>query len=164
MSLLDIRGPGAIGSTRRKEIGNRKIGNGHSEAMRTVAAVGAVIGDGQGRVLLVLRRFPPEAGCWSVPGGRIEPGESPGDAVAREVLEETGLRVQVGATLGELRIPGPDADTVYDIHDLAATVIGGGLRAGDDAADVRWVGRSELAGLPVTDGLAGHLERYGAFD
>ena len=55
------------------------------------------------------------------------------------MLEETGLAVEVGKTIGRVRRPGLDG-AVVDIRDYAATVTGGMLRAGDDAADARWVG------------------------
>jgi len=69
-------------------------------AMRRIDCAGAVIKDGQGRLLLIRRRNEPGAGLWSLPGGRIEPGETGDQAVAREVREETGLSVTVGRLLG----------------------------------------------------------------
>jgi ADP-ribose pyrophosphatase YjhB (NUDIX family) len=131
--------------------------------MAAVPAVGAVIGDGQGRVLLVLRLRPPAVGCWSIPGGRLEPDESLTDAVVREVREETGLQVTVGPLLGRLELPGRDPGTVYDVHDYAATVVGGTLRAGDDAGDARWFSRAEMAEVPLTTRLVEYLDEYGAF-
>lgn len=132
--------------------------------MRVVQAASAVITDGNGRVLLVQRLTPPEAGSWTVPGGRVEPGESTAEAAAREVREETGLDVAVGAVLGRLRIPGPDDETVYDIVDHAASIVGGTPEAADDAGDVRWFGRAEMAEVPVTANLVEILTLYGAFD
>lgn len=131
--------------------------------MRIVLAASAVITDGNGRVLLVQRVDPPDAGKWSVPGGRVEPGETTAEAAAREVREETGLEVAVGAELGRLRIPGPDDETVYDIVDHAATIVGGTPEAADDAGDVRWFGRDEMAAVPVTADLVEILTAYGAF-
>ena len=58
--------------------------------------MGAVIKDGAGRLLLIKRGHEPEAGRWSLPGGRIEPGESDEQALVREIGEETGLTVTVG--------------------------------------------------------------------
>ena len=132
--------------------------------MRRVPAAGAVIRDELCRVLLILRGRPPDAGRWSIPGGRVEPGESLPQAAAREAFEETGLRVRVGELLGELDIPGADADTVYVVSDYAAAVVGGELRPGDDAADARWCTRAEAAALPLTTDLLDYLDRYGAFD
>jgi 8-oxo-dGTP diphosphatase len=114
-----------------------------------------VVTDDRGRILVIRRRNPPAAGRWSLPGGRIEAGETPGEAAAREVLEETGLQVTVGAELAHVRIG------AYDIHDFAATVTGGELRGGDDATDARWVTPEELRGLPTSAGLVAELARMG---
>ncbi len=65
-----------------------------------VQCVGAVITDESGRMLLILRGHEPGKGLWSVPGGRIEPGETDEQAVIREVREETGLKVTCGRLLG----------------------------------------------------------------
>ncbi len=62
-----------------------------------VPCVGAIITDPAGRLLLIKRGHEPEAGRWSVPGGRIEPGESDEQALVREVREETGLTVTARA-------------------------------------------------------------------
>ena len=131
--------------------------------MKRVAACGAVIRDGSGRILLVLRGRPPAAGRWSIPGGRAEPGETLPAALTRGVREETGLDIAVGPLLGDVVLPGAGADTVYDVSDYAATVTGGTLRAGDDAAGVRWCSRAELEALPLTAGLLDHLERWRVF-
>lgn len=116
--------------------------------------------DGQGRLLMVRRGHPPGEGLWSVPGGRVEPGESDAAAVARELLEETGLVVSVGALAGVVERPGPDGVT-FVIRDYAATAVGGVLRAGDDAADARWVSVPELGALPLTPGLLEALREWG---
>lgn len=129
---------------------------------RRVLAAGGVTRDGAGRVLLVLRRNPPEAGRWSVPGGRVEPGETIARAVVREVREETGLDVVTVRELGTIDLPAGQ-DTVYECHDVLAQVVGGVLTAGDDALDVRWVTRSEACSMPLTDRLIDILDGYGVF-
>ena len=108
--------------------------------------------DNAGRLLVIRRGRPPGAGLWSLPGGRVEPRETDAAAVVRELREETGLEVAVGRLVGSLDRPGLDGVT-YDIHDYAATVAGGGLRAGDDAVDARWVTPAGLRVLPTTPGL-----------
>jgi 8-oxo-dGTP diphosphatase len=123
--------------------------------------VGAVIKDAAGRLLLVRRGHEPGAGLWSLPGGRIEPGESDQQAVSREVLEETGLSVECGPLLGTAALRGPGG-TIIDVSDYGAVVVAGELAAADDAADARWVTAADLAGLPLTDGLAAYLAAWGA--
>lgn len=58
--------------------------------------VGAFITDGAGRVLLIQRRRDPEAGCWGLPGGKVEFGETLVETVTREILEEVGIVIAVG--------------------------------------------------------------------
>jgi 8-oxo-dGTP diphosphatase len=133
-----------------------------------VPCVGAVIKDGAGRLLLIRRGHEPGKGLWSIPGGRIEAGESDAAALVREVREETGLIVTPGRLVGSVRRPagggGPDGldGGVLDIRDYAAIIIGGVLVAGDDADDAVWAGPAELDTLPLTDGLLDALRSWGA--
>jgi 8-oxo-dGTP diphosphatase len=129
-------------------------------AGNVVPCVGAVVKDSRGQLLLIKRGHEPGAGLWSLPGGRIEPGETDAEALVREMLEETGLTVVPGRLVGQVRRPGIAGD-VIDIRDYAATVTGGALRAGDDAADARWVAIEELGDLAVTDGLLAALTDWG---
>lgn len=126
---------------------------------RPEVAVGAVIRDAVGRLLVIRRGRPPAEGRWTLPGGRVERGERLADAVAREVREETGLSVRVGALVGIAEVV--DADHHVVILDHAAEVVAGEPRAGSDAADVAWMGRAELAAVPTTDGLLEWLDRHG---
>ena len=121
-----------------------------------VLCVGAVIVDSDGCLLLVQRANAPSRGCWSIPGGRVEPGESLLAAAAREVTEETGLTVSIGPLLGVVTISG-----TYEVHDFAATVTGGVLTPGDDALDARWCSPETVATLPTTPGLIAELRRMG---
>lgn len=130
---------------------------------RRIVAVGAVLTDDEGRVLLIRRRNPPQAGKWTIPGGKVEPGESTEAAVIREMLEETGLRAEVGELLWTVDIPGPD-DVVFEVHDFAARIVSGTLCAGDDAADAGWFTARDLTELPVTRGLLRHLREHGVLE
>jgi 8-oxo-dGTP diphosphatase len=125
-----------------------------------IPCVGAIVTDERGRLLMIQRGHDPGAGLWSIPGGRIEPGETDERALVREMLEETNLQVEVGKIVGSVQreLPG---GAVIDIRDYAATVIGGTLRPGDDAADARWVTAAELARLEVTEGLIEALTEWG---
>jgi len=130
-----------------------------------VPCVGAVIRDERGRILLIKRGHEPGKGLWSVPGGRIEPGETDEQAVVREVLEETGLEVECGPLLGAIERQGMSG-MILQISDYRAVVTGGELAAGDDAADARWLTLQEASELDstgkVTGGLLTILRSWGA--
>lgn len=129
--------------------------------MAVEICVGAVIRDGAGRLLMIRRGHPPSEGSWSIPGGRVEPGESLEDAVLREVTEETGLTVEVGPVAGRANIPGAGSST-YDVTDFFCTAAdGAAATAGDDAAEVRWVTRAEIDALQCSPGLVAHLDTWG---
>ncbi|WP_279340138.1 NUDIX hydrolase [Sphaerisporangium perillae] len=117
-----------------------------------VRCVGGIMVDEAGRLLLIRRGHPPGEGLWSLPGGRVEPGESDAGALARELLEETGLSAVVGEPAGTVERPGPGG-VIYEIHDYFATPVAGTPRAGDDASAVGWFAPGDLARLPLTAGL-----------
>ncbi len=106
-----------------------------------VDAVGGVVIDERGRFLLIRRGREPDKGRWSIPGGKVEPGESDVAATAREVLEETGLRVHVGPLVGSVQRDGPGG-VVYVVRDYRCALVPGtdpdAVRAGDDADDAGW--------------------------
>jgi 8-oxo-dGTP diphosphatase len=129
--------------------------------------VGAVIRDRAGRLLLILRGHEPGKGLWSIPGGRIEPGETDEQAVVREVREETGLAVTCGRLLGAAELPGRDG-AVIEVRDYlaalpphAATAV---AKAGDDAAAVRWVTDADADAMDargeLTPGLLAALRSW----
>ncbi len=116
--------------------------------------------DGTGRVLLVRRANEPGRGRWSVPGGRVEAGETDHHAVVREVAEETGLEVEVLRRAGEVQRPAPGG-AVFVIQDYICRATAGTLRAGDDVDDARWCDAETLASLPIVDGLVEALTDWG---
>ncbi|MGE0399770.1 MAG: NUDIX hydrolase [Kofleriaceae bacterium] len=132
--------------------------------MTPAVAVGAIVFDPEGRVLLVERATPPGVGQWTVPGGRLEGSETLAQGVAREVREETGLVVEVGPL--SCVVERMSDDFHYVILDYLARVIGASSGdgklvpvAGTDAAAARWVPPEELTKLPLTEGLLVVLER-----
>src|SRR3954449_5999972 len=131
------------------------------DAAPVVPCVGAVVHDPAGRLLLVQRGHDPHRGRWSLPGGRIEPGESPEQAVVREVREETGLEVRVGPAVGSVLIPA--GAVVYDVTDFACTPVDPAAPpvAGDDADGVTWVDATTLGGLACTPRLVETLREWG---
>lgn len=82
---------------------------------------------------------------WVFPGGKIEPGESPEDAAAREVLEETGLRVRATGVIGS-RVH-PETGVAITYVATVRTVRAGAVAAGDELAEVRWVSLTEAKEL-----------------
>lgn len=126
-----------------------------------VDCVGALVYDEQHRLLVVRRANEPGRGLWSLPGGRVEPGEDDPTAVIREVAEETGLRVEVGKLVGEVERDAPNGK-LYVIRDYQAEAVGGALVAGDDASDARFVNRDEFDALPTATLLASTLAQWNA--
>ena len=126
-----------------------------------VVGVGAIIRQGD-RLLLVRRNQEPARGHWAFPGGAVELGESLEDAVRREVLEVTGLQVEVGDVVAVIDILARDEAGAVRYHfvivDYHALVVGGALQPGSDASDARWVGLEDLDGLEMTE-KAGELAR-----
>jgi ADP-ribose pyrophosphatase YjhB (NUDIX family) len=131
-----------------------------------IPCVGAIIRDAEGRLLVIRRGRPPSQGLWTIPGGRVELGESDHDAVRREVREETGLEVEPRAAAGSVVLPAAHPGDRYLVTDYWATVAPAAPTepsAGDDADDVRWVSNAEFLALEVTPGLAQTLQQWGVW-
>jgi 8-oxo-dGTP diphosphatase len=143
------------------------VGEGISESRsypkRPIVGVGAVIVD-SGRVLLVRRLHEPLKGEWSLPGGAVEAGETLRAAVVREVLEETGLEVEVGPMVEVLDRIRFDADGRTRYHfvliDYLCRPVGGSLACASDADATAWAALDELANYHV-DGSAIAVIRKG---
>jgi 8-oxo-dGTP diphosphatase len=127
--------------------------------------VGALIFE-RGSILLVERGGEPLKGLWSLPGGLVETGEKLEDAVKREILEETGLRIQPVSVFEIFERIMSDASGRAEYHyvlmDYVCKVIGGKLRAGDDVSRAAWTRRAKLGDYHLTEGTQAVIER--AFD
>lgn len=113
-----------------------------------VVGVGVAVVD-EGRILLVQRGREPAKGKWAVPGGKVSWGEPLAEAARREVLEETGLEVEIGPVIWV----GEHLSERFHLVliDFVGRVTGGELQAGDDAVRVEWVHLDRLDDHPLTD-------------
>lgn len=121
-----------------------------------IAAVGIVCFDEQGRVLLIRRGNPPRAGDWSIPGGRLEWGETLVSAALRELYEETAIEADILGLIDAVdgifssRTTGI-VHRHYVLIDYVATYRSGTARAGDDATEARFVALAALADYALWD-------------
>jgi 8-oxo-dGTP diphosphatase len=126
---------------------------GRSYPDRPVVGVGAVV-VADGRVVLVKRVHEPLKGEWNLPGGGVELGETLEAACAREVLEETGLVVEVGPVIEVFdRIMQDDSGTVqyhFVLVDYLCRPVGGTLGCGSDASDVALADPADLGAYGLT--------------
>ncbi len=104
-------------------------------------AVGALVLN-EGRLLLIRRAVPPRKGFWAVPSGFVEYDEQPRQALAREVEEETGLRVEVGAVIDVYPNADPTKPGVFLL--FTAQPVTGQLTPGDDVSEVAWFAEDDL--------------------
>ncbi|MDY6924296.1 MAG: NUDIX hydrolase [Pseudomonadota bacterium] len=115
-----------------------------------VPCVGVVCLRGD-EVLLIRRGRPPMQGQWSLPGGRIEPGERAVDAALRELREETGVEARITGLLDVVDGIFPEAGRHYVLIDYVARWVSGEPVAGDDAVEARFAGPDEVAALARWD-------------
>ena len=124
-------------------------------------AVGLIARDRRGRLLLVRRGKPPAKGTWSLPGGRVEPGETLAEAAARELREETGLVARVGGVAGVVERIGEGYH--YVIADLWAELDDAEPVAASDVDEAAVVELEALPHLDLTPGLAEFLAGVGCW-
>ena len=111
-----------------------------------------------GKILLVRRARPPAKGIYSLPGGRVEFGETLHAALAREIDEETALAVDIVGLAGWREVLPPQGGGSgrgghYVILSFAARWRAGDIRLNDELDDFQWRAPDALDGLPLTDGL-----------
>ncbi len=118
-----------------------------------IVGVGAVIVNDSGEVVLIRRGKPPLHQEWSIPGGKVEHGETLQLALIREVQEETGLVVVIDGLIdvvdGIIHDANGEIGHHYVLIDYLAHVAGGTLRAGSDAAHAEWVAYDRLHEYPM---------------
>ena len=106
------------------------------------------------KVLLVRRKRPPYAGLWSLPGGTVEGGEAPRDAMRRELKEETGLEAEILGIVNTVRLAAEGAQSGYRLTVFYGCPAGGSLSAGADAEAAEWVHLDDIEALAMTPGTA----------
>ena len=130
---------------------------------KIVLGVGAVVWNDEAEVLLIRRSKPPRLGEWSLPGGKVEIGETLRAALLREVREETGLDVQIVDLLDTAEIifdaEAGASDAHYVLVDFTVRAVSGMLAAGSDAADARWFSLDAIADLHLWNETRRVIER-----
>ena len=129
-----------------------------------IPAVGAVVFK-EGKILTIKRGQEPGRGKWSIPGGRVELGETTFEAAVREVREECSIEVEIERVLDSVDNIIRDEDGRIKYHfviiDLLARYVGGEIKAQSDAEECRWVTPQELIKLDLTPLLRDMLKRTG---
>jgi 8-oxo-dGTP diphosphatase len=113
--------------------------NGFRRQDHVTLCVDALITDAEGRIILIQRATEPFKGAWVFPGGIVETGETVEQACAREVLEETGLRVQVERLIGVYSKPGRDPRGSFVSIAFHANIQGGTPAVTDESKAFRWL-------------------------
>lgn len=112
------------------------------------------------RLLMIRRGRGPAQGEWSIPGGRVEWGETLVEAVVREVAEETGMETACGEMIGWVERIGEDHHQLI-LDYLVVPLEDDEPVAGDDAAEAAWIPLHEVSELNLVDGLAEFLADHG---
>ena len=107
-----------------------------------------------GKILLTRRANDPKGPRWTFPGGRIESGETIAEALKREILEETGLTIDIAGSAGVREmLHAQSGHGHFIILPFAARWVAGEVALNDELEEARWFNPDETGGLTVTDGL-----------
>lgn len=128
-------------------------------AMKTVRVVAAVIRDGD-RIFATARGYGEYKGWWEFPGGKIEAGETPEEALVREIREELDTEIRVGALIDTIKYDYPTFHLSMDC--FWAEVVAGRLVL-KEAEDARWLTKETLESvqwLPADASLIEHIKAF----
>lgn len=140
-----------------QHVSDTQTSNNHKPLPRIGSAVLVVDGD---RLLLGVRGKDPNRGKWVLPGGGVHPFESIAEAARRELLEETGLDIEVDNQVDILEIIEPPAEHRVIVFSQAHA-IGGQMRASSDLQDVRFCARGEITNMDLSDAVRPVLKKLG---
>jgi len=117
----------------------------------------------EGKVLLARRARPPDDTLWSLPGGRVEPGETLEQAALRELMEEVAVEARILCFNRHVEFFSRDAKGAVSHHFVVASFVGewtaGEPRIGPEASAVMWADPDRLGPIPTTRGLGEVLRR-----
>ncbi|KFB10572.1 NUDIX hydrolase [Nitratireductor basaltis] len=118
------------------------------QALSEIAAV-AVVAEKDGKFLLTRRMNPPYADQYGFPGGKVEPGETSGQAACRELLEETGIQGSAPQFICQIMVENVDGRPPFRLDVFRLTIFDGTLLAGSDAREAGWFSLEEMRQMPV---------------
>lgn len=124
--------------------------------------MGAVVVS-DGLILLVKRAHAPQAGRWSIPGGKVRPSETLYEALKRELAEETGAVLCGAELIGWARVE-PYLVADFRVEICKPKDAQSSLRPGSDACELKWADRGQVCSPGVVDGLADFLDRHGVLE